>query len=577
MSSLSLETPKDSHPHLTAPRHRSTAHFLGRLAPWQIVTALALLLYVPWLGERSLWYPDEPDVAEPAITMLHTGDWVVPRHNDDPWLDYPPLTYWIGAASSRLAASWSPFSLRLPVALLATLLAGLTAWATARVAGKRAGLWAGLSLATAPHFAYQAVHYHPDMGFAAFIAVGIAAYAWGAVQPDSPASILARVGGFACFGGAMLAKGPLGLLLPGLILVIWHASARQWKALVFLAPLSLAAFTVAMPWYIQLVGSLGWEDVWRELYLQNFARFGAADRGHEQPWWYYIWHLGFDWAPWSFVLPAAVATTFRDKWRQPAFRLALIWLVTGLIFFSGAVTKREVYLLPLYPAIAFLLGSYLDGALLEHPRPQLGWFLRGIGGVCIAVTVLILGMALYSSMPGEGAARPELLLVSELAFPLVMLCAVFGIGGIALLRTAHRGVSTRSLTSVALGLGLVYTITLGAILPSIDTKKSYGAATASLRAAAGKEPLGFYPHGIESKRAGFRVEDPAYMPLRLLNTPGEVATHLARSSGIVVLHPQRADDISPSVPNWDHRPQREVQLGSRRFLVIGPGVEGSEP
>lgn len=144
-----------------------------------------------------------------------------------------------------------------------------------------------------------------------------------------------------CFGGAVLAKGPLGLLLPGLILVLWHASALQWRSLLSLAPLSLAALVVAMPWYTQLVRSLGWEEVWRELYLQNCARFGSANRGHDQPWWYYLWRIWFDWAPWSLLLPASVAVAVR-RWRDPAVRLALIWLFASLLFFTGAATKREV-------------------------------------------------------------------------------------------------------------------------------------------------------------------------------------------------------------------------------------------
>ncbi|MEM7584049.1 MAG: glycosyltransferase family 39 protein [Acidobacteriota bacterium] len=577
MSPPRLETP--AYPPLATGYTRWAARVFSQLAPWKLAAALALLLYVPWLGERSLWYPDEPDVAEPAITMLRTGDWIVPRHNDDPWLDYPPLTYWLGAASSRLAGSWSPFALRLPVALLAALLVAITAWATQRLAGRRAALWAGLSLATAPHFAYQAVNYHPDMAFALLITAGIIAYAWGAINRDARWSLLSRIAGFAGFGGAILAKGPLGLLLPGLILVLWHASARQWRALFSLAPLSLAALAVAMPWYLQLVRSLGWEEVWRELYLQNFARFGAANRGHDQPWWYYLSRIGFDWAPWSLVLPASVAAA-RRRWREPAVRLALIWLFASLIFFSCAATKREVYLLPAFPAIAFLLGRYLADALEAQTmdaraRPQLRWFLHAVGGVCVAAAAATVGIAITSVVFGTPTVSPPLRLLGELAIPLGVVCAALSVGGVALLLLARRGVSTLSLALVVSGLWLVYAVALGSILPSLDERKSYRDAAESLRTAAGSAPIGFYPHGIETKRAGFRVEDPAYLPLRLLAKPGEVAAHLSQASGVVILHPERAHEIARSVPDWEHLSQREVQLGSRRFLMLETAREGS--
>lgn len=578
MSPQSLETAQGSFLQLPATSYRSATRLIDRLAPWQIAAIFALLLYLPWLGERSLWFPDEPDVAEPAITMLQSGDWVVPRQNDAPWLDYPPLTYWLGAASSwivdgqvadqKLTQSWSPFALRLPVALLAALLAGLTAWTTGRLAGKRAGIWAGLSLATAPHFAYQAVNYHPDMAFAVLISGGIALYAWGAVKLELRWSLASKIAGFACFGGAILAKGPLGLLLPGFILVLWHASARQWKSLLSLVPLSLAALAVALPWYGQLVRSLGWSEVWNELYLQNFARFGAGDRGHEQPWWYYLRNLWFNWAPWSLLLPAALTVAIRERWRDPAVRLALIWLFASLIFFSAATTKREVYLLPAYPAVAFLLGRFLDGTLEEVPRPQLRWFLRGVGGLSIATAA---GLVIASVVLVIYGAPADALLLGELKIALACLCTVLGAGGIALLLSASRGISQRSLTAITLGLGLMYAVALGSILPSIDQSKSYVAVAESLRAAAGEEPFGYYPYGIETKRAGFRVEDPAYLPLRLLNTPREVANHLSGKSAVVILHPKRAQEIASSVAGWDDLPKREVKLGSRSFLVLGLG------
>ena len=97
----------------------------------------------------------------------------VPRQNDEPWVDYPPLVYWLGAASSRLLGGPTPFALRLPVAVSALLLVGLATRFTQAIAGRRVAVWTGITLATAPMFVWQAVNYHPDMVFATLASCGL--------------------------------------------------------------------------------------------------------------------------------------------------------------------------------------------------------------------------------------------------------------------------------------------------------------------------------------------------------------------------------------------------------------------
>ncbi len=552
-----------------------------RWQPWQVVAVVAALLFLPWLHQRSLWYPDEPDVAEPTISMLESGDWVVPRHNDEAWLDYPPVTYWLGAISSSVAGAWSPFALRLPVALLATLLAALTAWATTRLAGRAAGLWAGLTMVTAPHFAYQATNFHPDMAFAVFIALGIAAYARGAGDGSGRPRYLWMVAGFACFGGAMLSKGPLGLLLPGLILFVWHAVQRQWGAMLRLAPLALVSIAVSLAWYGPLIGALGWQEVSTELYLQNFARYEDTSRGHGgKGWWYYLERLWVDWAPWSLLLPGAVAAAFAARRRDPWVRLALLWIFLSVAFFTLAATKRQVYLLPVYPAIAFLIGRWV-GAALEDGRRSLPRAMQILGGLCAVVGLVLLGAAIFTGPLEERLARSELPL-DEFRLPLLVLGASLGGGGIVAFLAARRGRPQRGLGAAAVGLWLCYAVAFGGILPRLDGGKSYGEAVRALRASAGEEPFGFYPPDIQNKRAGFRVEDPAFMPLEVLSSPEEVEAYLSSGSRLVILHPSREAEIGGS--ERGERPRQEIELGSRKFVVLGPevdpeveGPEASEP
>ena len=66
------------------------------------LTLLGTILYIAFIGLRDLWYPDEPDIAEVALAMFLSGDWISPRRMGEIWVDYPPMIYWVGSISSHL-------------------------------------------------------------------------------------------------------------------------------------------------------------------------------------------------------------------------------------------------------------------------------------------------------------------------------------------------------------------------------------------------------------------------------------------------------------------------------------------
>ena len=84
-----------------------------------LLIGLGVLLYIPFLGLRDLWYPDELDIAEVCRAMFLSGDWIAPRRMGTIWVDYPPMIYWVGTVSSHVFGTMSAFTLRLPNALTA--------------------------------------------------------------------------------------------------------------------------------------------------------------------------------------------------------------------------------------------------------------------------------------------------------------------------------------------------------------------------------------------------------------------------------------------------------------------------
>src|SRR5690606_11154974 len=247
------------------------------------------------------------------------------------------------------------FSLRAVSAIAGILLALATCRFASRTVSPAAGLWSGLALLTFLQFAYNAVSYRPDVLFAAFAGGGVLVYASGC---DERARLAPRIAGFALLGLAVLVKGPVGLLLPGLVLACWHAARRELGRLLALAPLSLVACAIALPWAFACASASsaemgsGW--FWGEIHAQNFARFDEGGRGHVHAGHYYLTRIWIDLAPWSPLLPFAVVWAWRRRRGSRWTQLALWWFGASFVFWSLAATKRQVYLLPSYPAIALL-------------------------------------------------------------------------------------------------------------------------------------------------------------------------------------------------------------------------------
>lgn len=523
-----------------------------RWAPW-LVALLAVFAWLPPLGLHDYWYPDEPDVALPILEMLRRGDWLVPTAAGNPWLDYPPLTYWGGLFWSHLLGGAGPFALRLTPLLAGGVFLFATAAIARRVAGVNAAWQTVLVGIATPLVWLMATTLQVDMPFAAAQAAGFACYVAGDARLCAVASSrgavvstrgavmlgwLLKVMAFACFGLAILAKGPLGLLLPGLVLVLWHASCREWARLLWLAPLALVALAVAALWYLPLVERLGAQYVGRELWLQNFDRFGTTTRGHggKGPF-YYAKVLCVDLGPWLLLLPVALW----HAWRQRAdrgLRLMALWFAVSFLFLSAASTKRNVYLLPAYPAILTLIGAWIAA------QPQSRWLRNGLGVIALFCVFAALGLVTWLHTPL--AAAPGLAaLLPWLQTPSLVLAAVFGIGAVLIGLALRRHEPERALRALAATVLLAFTAAMWLVMPAMDREHNYAEPGALLNAMAPPhEPIGFFAPGKEvSKRAGWLCHLEGH---GLLFLPDAVAVNawLAAVPGrIVVMDPETAGGV----------------------------------
>jgi 4-amino-4-deoxy-L-arabinose transferase-like glycosyltransferase len=317
-----------------------------------LLFALAAALLLLRLGSVPLLGPDEPRYARVAVEMYRSGDFVTPTLQGQPWLEKPPLYYWLASAAFRIFGE-TETAARLPAVAAGLLLVGTTAMLGARLYGAAAGLHAGLILATSLlAFAYARAA-TMDMLVAAPITVAIGLLALGLF---GIAGRLAIPVAWAAIGFACLAKGPLGLLLPGLVVIGYAAATRSWEPLRrLLSPAGLILFAlVAGPWYALILVSQGHHFLAVFLLNHNLQRFTSTIHNHPGPILYYVPLLLGGLFPWSGLLLAGLSCARPRTSRVDLF--VMLWLLLPLLFFSTAGSKLPGYILPCLAPLALLMG-----------------------------------------------------------------------------------------------------------------------------------------------------------------------------------------------------------------------------
>ena len=330
------------------------------IARSHLVGALAMVAWLAFaIGLHPLTLPEEGRYVGVAWEMLRSGDWIVPTQNGLPFFHKPPLFYWLTAASMQLfginaaAARFAP--------LLAASLAGFAFYAvTRRRAGAPVARVALGVLATMPFFFGAAQFANLDMLVAALIACAIifaadAALDLGRGRPHHKALVLA----WACAALGVLAKGLIGLVLPGLVVGAWLVASGQARTILRLvSPLGLAVFTlIAAPWFIAVQQQYPGFARYFFIY-HHFERFTASGFNNVQPWWFFLAAVPLLTLPWSLWLVRSRTRVAPDDADRAAWRrLMWTWLASVIIFFSLPESKPVGYAMPVLFPLACLIAE----------------------------------------------------------------------------------------------------------------------------------------------------------------------------------------------------------------------------
>jgi len=346
-----------------------------------LLLALVLALLLFRLGAVPLLGPDEPRYARVAVEMHRAGDWVRPTLQGRPWLEKPALYYWLAGGAFSLLGE-TELAARLPSVLATLVLVGVTALLGARLFGSAAGLHAGFVLGTSVlPFAYGHAA-SMDMLLAASVTAALALLALRLLGLAGRLAVPAAAG-FA--GLAVLAKGPLGLLLPGLVVAAYLLVTRHWRWLrELLAPSSILAFlVVAGPWYVLVLRDQGRAFVDEFLLGHNLERFTTTVHHHAGPLLYYVPVILIGLFPWSGLLPPALASLSPRRSRVDLF--LLLWFALPFLFFSVAGSKLPGYILPCLPPLALLMGRAADRWMEDRRWARAAGFVGLVLGALVAI------------------------------------------------------------------------------------------------------------------------------------------------------------------------------------------------
>lgn len=301
---------------------------------------LCLLLFFTW-GNQWLPVTDpvESNYALTAKEMVRSGDWISPQIYGTFWYDKPIMVYWMISLSYAVFGI-TDFAVRFPSALCGAASAVLLCWYVRRIVkDDRTALWSAVMLATMLEY-WIISHAVITDSLLFLFTVPTLFSAYIGLSENSRVHMTAAYGAAAL---ACLTKGPVGLVLPGLLLLLWCCVIKtpRWIPRCFPWQGILLFLVISLPWYGMMYSLHGMPFVEEFLGLHNFVRATSAEHPEQDVWYFYLLLLPVSLLPWTGLVVREMAV--RLKSRDPFFLFLMVWCWGTVLFYTVIATKYITY------------------------------------------------------------------------------------------------------------------------------------------------------------------------------------------------------------------------------------------
>lgn len=339
----------------------SALALLNRLSPLTLSALLFLLALIAFswrLGEGPICRTMEGREALVMQEIAHTGNWILPLRNGETIPSKPPLLHWAGVAVAKLTGGVSEWSVRFPSALFSALSVALTCLLGCRLSGRAVGVLAGLLLLTTPAVVEMAREGWVDPALSFFVLAALASFT--SMYENEQWRGWRSFTFYLSLAGATLSKGPIGYILPGLVIVVYLAVQRQLSRLRDLCSLPGILLAVGLPlsWYLLAFMQQGWAFIHKQVLQENLVRFAAGSGKRIPSAAFFLLPFLLDGFPWSVLFCFGLWNFTRHAPVREKGVFPLVWWFSVLSFFSVSAGKRDVYLLPAYPAMALFVAEW---------------------------------------------------------------------------------------------------------------------------------------------------------------------------------------------------------------------------
>ncbi len=372
-----------------------------------ILTLVTALWFCALLGVRPLSNPDEGRYTEIPREMAATGDFVTPRLNGVKYFEKPPLVYWLSALTFR-EFGVNQFTARLWGGIFSMIGVLLTYAAGRVIYGRAAGIAAAVVLATTLIYYALSQIMLLDMAVAVTMSGALFAFILAMREPRGRR----RFGLFMVFyifmALATLSKGLIGFALPGAVIFLWVLLLNRWRALWPFYPIvgTILLLAIAAPWHI-LAAQANHSDIkehdfaWFYFIHEHWLRFTTRIHGRYEPWWFFLPIFLVGLFPWIFFTAQTWRDSFGAGWKSRKENseawFFLIWTVFIVAFFSKSQSKLIPYILPVFPAVAVLIGRSVAGAWIDLSAEKF----RRSGWAFVITAGLLAGAVIFYPTPDD--------------------------------------------------------------------------------------------------------------------------------------------------------------------------------